>query len=140
MDKSLKSGGGNVSGLASIVLPGRKLATSKSPRMLKPSEIALLQQDLKAALSVIGRDEVEDAHALLTSCGFSVDDFAVAQQSDTTPSYPAPVTGAVTWSRMSNQVKRTYVAGHGSSWLLQFEADLRAGLFGRPDESSQRLR
>ena len=54
MDKSLKSGGNNSLGSASIALPGRKLVTSKNPRMLTPSEIDLLQQDLKAALE---RDE-----------------------------------------------------------------------------------
>jgi hypothetical protein len=50
MDRNLKSGGGNTSDSGSTNLPGRKLATSKIPRMLTPSEIALLQQDLKAAL------------------------------------------------------------------------------------------
>jgi hypothetical protein len=38
-------------GSASNALPGRKLATSKSPRMLKPFEIDLLRQDLKEALA-----------------------------------------------------------------------------------------
>jgi hypothetical protein len=50
MDRNSRSGGGKPSDLASTNLPGRKLATSKTPRMLTPSEIALLQQDLKAAL------------------------------------------------------------------------------------------
>jgi hypothetical protein len=36
---------------ATTALPGRKLATSKNPRMLKPFEIDLLRQDLKAALA-----------------------------------------------------------------------------------------
>jgi hypothetical protein len=39
------------SGSASNALPGRKLVTSKSPRMLEPFEIDLLKQDLKAALA-----------------------------------------------------------------------------------------
>ena len=50
MGETSKIGGEKGSGLASTALPGRKLATSKTPRMLKPFEIALLQQDLKAAL------------------------------------------------------------------------------------------
>ncbi len=54
MDKTLNSGGDNNSDLPSIALPGRKLATSSKPRMLKPFEIDLLQQDLKAALSIEG--------------------------------------------------------------------------------------
>jgi hypothetical protein len=50
MDRNSKTGGGKDSGSDSPSLSGRKLATSKTPRMLTPSEIALLQQDLKAAL------------------------------------------------------------------------------------------
>ncbi len=58
MDKNSKSGGDNNLALASITLPGRKLATSNKPRMLKPFEIDLLQQDLRAALKVVDQDEV----------------------------------------------------------------------------------
>jgi len=51
MDRTLKTRGGKHSGSAAVALPGRKLATSKTPRMLTPSEVALLRQDLKVALS-----------------------------------------------------------------------------------------
>jgi len=44
-------GAGGARGTAPTDLPGRKLATSKTPRMLKPFEIDLLRQDLKAALA-----------------------------------------------------------------------------------------
>ncbi len=50
MDKNLKIGGKRNSASDSIVLPGQKLATSKTPRMLTPSEIALLRLDLEQAL------------------------------------------------------------------------------------------
>lgn len=40
------------SGSVATALPGRKLATSKSPRMLKPFEIDLLRQDLKSSPGV----------------------------------------------------------------------------------------
>lgn len=49
MGETSKTGGEN--GSALTVLPGRRLATSKSPQMLKPFEIGLLRQDLKAALA-----------------------------------------------------------------------------------------
>ncbi len=51
MEKISKSGGDNDLGSTSTALPGRKLATSSEPRMLKPFEIDLLRQDLKAAIS-----------------------------------------------------------------------------------------
>ncbi len=63
MGKNLNNGGDNILGSASIALPGRKLATSKSPRMLKPFEIDLLQQDLKAALKVVEQNELDDSRS-----------------------------------------------------------------------------
>ena len=51
MGETLKTGGDKGSGSVSTALPGRKLVTSKTPRMLKPFEIVLLRQDLKAALA-----------------------------------------------------------------------------------------
>ena len=51
MDRTSKSNGDKHSGSATTALPGQKLATSKIPRMLTPSEIDLLREDLKAALS-----------------------------------------------------------------------------------------
>ena len=53
MDETLKTGGGDPSGLATTALPGRKLAISKTPRMLTPSEIAILREDLKAAVAYL---------------------------------------------------------------------------------------
>jgi len=53
MGDTSKTGGEKGSGSASTALPGRKLVTSKSPRMLTPFEIDLLRQDLKAALACL---------------------------------------------------------------------------------------
>lgn len=53
MAENLKSGGGKASGSALNALPGRKLVTSKKPRMLTPSEVELLRQDLQAALRLL---------------------------------------------------------------------------------------
>jgi hypothetical protein len=51
MDEHSKTGGKKTSASASIALPGQKLATSKTPRMLTPSEFVFLKQDLKMALA-----------------------------------------------------------------------------------------
>jgi len=53
MVHSLKCGGGKTSGSDLNALPGRKLATSKTPRMLTSSEVELLRQDLQAALKLL---------------------------------------------------------------------------------------
>jgi hypothetical protein len=50
MDKDLKTDEKRKLASDSVVLPGHKLATSKTPRMLTPSEIALLRQDLQEAI------------------------------------------------------------------------------------------
>ena len=133
MDTNLKNGGDSASGLASIALPGRKLATSETPRMLTPSEIALLQQDLKAALSVVGKDEIDDAQALLTDHGFTLDDFEFSQISDPSPAQIGPITGALTLKRKSTGATKEYRVGHNSRWLVHFEADLKARVFGQPE-------
>jgi hypothetical protein len=98
--------------------------------MLTPSEIDLLRQDLKAALSVVGQDEIEDAHALLQTHGFPAADFEIFQHADRSPSFPSPITGAVIVVRRSNRIAKTYEAGNGSTWLMQLETDLKAGTFG----------
>ena len=130
METNWKSGGGNALGLASIALPGQKLATSKSPRMLTPSETALLQQDLKAALSVVGLEEIEDAQSLIKDHRLPVEDFEFIQQPD--PSRPGLsfVSGTVVCRRKSTGKARNYSAGHTSEWLKHLENDLKAGVFG----------
>ena len=99
--------------------------------MLAPSEIELLRQDLKAALEVIGDDEIEDVEALLRSNDFSPGEFEIIQRGDPTPAFPAAITGVVVVVRTSSGAAKTYDAGHNSTWLLQFEGDLKAGVFGR---------
>ena len=133
METTSKSGGGSSSGLASIALPGQKLATSKTPRMLTPSEIALLQQDLRAALSVVGQDEINDAYALLADHGFARVDFDFAQISDPSPAQVSPITGALILKRKSTGAMKEYSAGHGSRWLMLLDADIKAGVFGLPE-------
>src|SRR6266404_8806212 len=125
MGKNLKTGGAKTSGSTSIVLPGRKLATSKNPRILTPSEIDLLRKDLKAALKVVGQDEIDDALALIREHGFQSSDFEIVQRSDSSPPYPSHVSGQVTVRRKSNSAARHYDAGSHSTWLSDLELDLK---------------
>lgn len=97
--------------------------------MLTPSEIELLQQDLKAALKFLGQDEIDDAHSLMRDRGFRSDDFEILEKADPLPSFPSAVTGMVVVMRRSNKATRSYVAGHASTWLEQFDADLKSGAF-----------
>lgn len=100
--------------------------------MLTPSEIDLLRQDLKAALEVVGPDEIEDAHTLLRESGFGIEDFEILQQGDPSPAFPSPITGIVVVVRKSNGATKSYAAGSGSLWLMQLETDLKSRVFGPP--------
>jgi hypothetical protein len=105
--------------------------------MLKPFEIDLLQQDLKAALKVVEQDELDDARTLLAENGFTSDEFEITQHPDSSAPFTASVTGTVTLTRKSNRANKTYEAGDGSVWLAEFETDLKSGLFDN-DVSSTR--
>jgi hypothetical protein len=95
----------------------------------------LLRQDLKAALKVLGQDEIDDAQSLLKEQGFHSSDFEIIQRADPSPSYPSHVTGTVTVLRKSNQIAKRYEAGSGSTWLEQLEIDLKAGAYGRHEKT-----
>jgi hypothetical protein len=99
--------------------------------MLKPFEIDLLRQDLQAALKLLGQDEIDDAHALMRAQGFRPGDFEIIQHADPSTAFPSAITGRVTLVRKSSQLSKSYEAGNGSSWLVQFESDLKQGIFGR---------
>ncbi|HKT74642.1 MAG TPA: hypothetical protein VJQ47_17285 [Steroidobacteraceae bacterium] len=131
MDDTLKDSSGGVSGSASNALPGRRLAPSKNPRMLTPPEIDLLRQDLQEALKLLGQDEIDDTHALMRARGFRPADFEIIHRPDPSSAFPSAITGTVTLVLKSNRTARTYEAGYGSSWLEQFDNDLKRGTFGR---------
>ena len=72
-----KTGARKGSDAVATALPGRALATSKSPRMLKPFEIDLLRQDLKAVLAYLRGRSGAAAHSnavLASMAGFHADD------------------------------------------------------------------
>lgn len=98
--------------------------------MLTPSEIDLLRQDLRAALKLLGQDEIDDAHTLMRHHCFRPDDFEFSQYAEVSPAFPSDVAGTVTLTRKSNQIAKRYVVGGGASWLLELESDLKQEVFG----------
>jgi hypothetical protein len=80
------------------------------------------------------KDEVEDAQRELERLGFDAGTFVFNRTN-----YPAhgtasaPVVADMTVENTENGKLKTYDAGHGSSWPLQFLKDLRAGFFGLPN-------
>jgi hypothetical protein len=129
MGTNWKTGGETPSGSASIALPGQKLVISKNPRMLTPSELDLLRQDLKSALEVVGQDEIDSLESLLREQGFQVSDFKFLRNINPSDARPP---GTVLVRRTSDGVEKPYAATSAASWLARFEADLKAGTFGSP--------
>ncbi len=92
-------------------------------------------------MPLITDSEMENFEAAILEAGFEVDDFdAVPLEDDEVPlgdDEPTiieqhPITGTVTVHRISTDEAITYSAGHLSTWVKEFEADLQAGNFGQP--------
>ncbi len=76
---------------------------------------------------------MEDFEAAIIQAGFNVADFKRAQDQDPlTAKEQHLITGTVAVLRMSTGDSITYRAGHLSTWVKEFEADLKAGKFGEP--------
>jgi hypothetical protein len=128
--RKFKRRGKHVLTMDSIAMPGKKLATSKNPRMLTPSEVDLLRHDLGVALSVVGQDEIDDAVQLVHEFGLSSDDFEFVPTVGVIPISPGPIVGTVEVRHKHGQKIRKYSAGHASAWLQEFERDLERQYFG----------
>ncbi len=77
--------------------------------------------------------EMEDFAAAIFQPGFEVDDLNVVDLEDEpTAKEQHPITGTVTVHRISTGDSKTYRAGHGSTWVTEFEIDLHEDKFGEP--------
>ncbi len=84
-------------------------------------------------MPLITDSEMDDFDAAIHQAGFDVDDFQVYDVKDEpTAKEQHPNTGTVTVHRISTDHAITYRAGHGSTWVTEFEIDLHEGKFGEP--------
>ncbi len=91
---------------------------------------------------MISDSEMDKFDAAILVAGFEVGDFnvvdveeeptVVEQLEDETGIKPYVPTGTVTIQRISTDEAITYRAGHGSTWVTEFEIDLHEGKFGQP--------
>jgi hypothetical protein len=82
---------------------------------------------------LITDNEMDDFDGALLGAGFEVDSFSVIDLGDEpTAKGQPPITGTVTVLRISTDEFITYNAGHFSTWVSEFEADLHEGKFGSP--------
>jgi hypothetical protein len=88
-------------------------------------------------MGLVDSTEIEDFHSIIAKAGYSKNDFELFDKERPLPAAPAGslflLTGTVVVKRRSTGVERRYPTG-GTSWLVEFEKDLRAGAFGRVAE------
>jgi hypothetical protein len=74
--------------------------------------------------------ELNDFRAALRRHGLAESGFDVSSLERPLPvGRISPTTGMVTVRNKKTGAKRTYEAGHGTAWVVQFEKDLNAGHF-----------
>ena len=79
---------------------------------------------------IIEMSELTDFKAVLAKHGLSERDFALSSREDPLPvGEVSPVSGSVTVKYEKTGAERTYMAGHGTAWVVEFENDLNAGQF-----------
>lgn len=82
-------------------------------------------------MTIISPTEMEDFNRILAQHGCTKDDFELTGHEDPLPASGevAPVTGHPTVKHRESGVERTYKAGHGTAWVVEFENDLNAKAF-----------
>ncbi len=80
-------------------------------------------------MSLIGKDELEDFWRSLRQSGFRPDDFEI-RTTDVSMKGVFPTSGVVEVTAKGSGVSRSYNAGYGQAWTVEFENDLKGGLFG----------
>ncbi len=82
-------------------------------------------------MTITSPTEMEDFNRILAGHGYTKDDFELTDQEDPGPASgeTAPRTGHVTVKHRESGVERTYKAGYGTAWVVEFENDLKAKAF-----------
>lgn len=79
----------------------------------------------------MNKTELEDFKTALNSNGYLEDDFNFSEK-DLTNWIPNTVVsrhGEITVTRKSTQKSRVYKSGNGTHWVVDFEIELKQGLF-----------
>ena len=76
--------------------------------------------------------ELQDFEAAIKSAGYGVEDFFHTAVVDERSPETQPITGTVTVKRKLSGEAKVYRAGYRSTWVAEFEQDLKRGLFGAP--------
>ncbi len=79
---------------------------------------------------MIGKGEIEDFEDTIKSLGRKKEEFELSESQDPIPTAGVhPLTGIVTIKNKITGSTKTYRCGHGSHWVVDFEDDLKKGVF-----------
>ncbi len=82
-------------------------------------------------MTLLSQTERDDFFATVAGAGFSKEDFTVIEfECKPATQHIYPIKGTVTVKRISSGVSREYSAGHATTWLADFEGELRGSVFG----------
>jgi hypothetical protein len=87
---------------------------------------------MENSMPILTPGQREDFDAVVKSRRRSPDEFEIHErQHPMVGADVQPVRGQVEVRDTGSGVVRTYQAGHGTSWVFEFEKDLAAGLFAK---------
>lgn len=82
-------------------------------------------------MTLLHQSEKDDYISLINQLGYSESEFELIESENIrTEAKIYTITGTVTVRRKG--IERQYAAGHGTTWLTDFETDLRNHIFGAP--------
>ena len=80
---------------------------------------------------MIDDSEMVDCAKAIEAHGFELNDFEFIPRQDPPGKEEIhAITGKVTVKRSSNGAEKSYSAGHGTAWTVEFSDDLSNGIFG----------
>lgn len=82
-------------------------------------------------MSIVSKSEKDDFQSLITDAGFNAADFDLQETEYAPEDGVFAVRGKVSIRRKAMGAVREYAAGHMSTWLADFDRDLRSGAFGK---------
>ncbi len=82
-------------------------------------------------MALISDDEKQDFWSAIEQTSYSQEDFDLTEiEKKPQTAGVFALSGNAVVQRKSNAVKREYSIGYETSWSAEFEADLKAGIFG----------
>ena len=82
-------------------------------------------------MSLLDESEVQDFWPAIAAAGYTKDDFELSEIEENPPTSGVyALRGKAVVRRKSTSVTRQYVAGNATTWVADFDVELRSGAYG----------